>query len=434
MPELIKLRWTPTAADGLPRRDRRGCDYEAYVPDPLVGRAITLDGASAADVADAERDVGRLEANARGLADSEAIAHLLLRAEAVASSKIEGLEVGGRRLLKAQLARALGQGAGDVTAQEILNNIEAMAAALADQQPGEPITPARLLDTHARLLHATSLEEHAGRLREQQNWIGGSSYNPCSAEFVPPPHGQVPELMADLCEFASQDGLPALVQAALAHAQFETIHPFIDGNGRVGRALIQLILRRRGLTVNVTPPISLVLATWSRDYVRGLTATRHHEPTGSPSAQEGLDGWIALFAAATSRAVADAETYEQTVTAIKSQWRERLGRVRRDSAAALLLDALPGAPIVTVQSAAALTGRSEQALNAAIPRLLDAQILSQTTIGRRNRAFEAPEMLDAFTALERQLASPGGDTRRSPPARAVPRPRPQRGRARSPAG
>ncbi|HTA33744.1 MAG TPA: Fic family protein [Solirubrobacteraceae bacterium] len=434
MPELIKLRWRSSVPAGLPRKDRQGCDYEAYVPDPLVGRAITLDGASAADVADAERAVGRLEANARDLADSEAIARLLLRAEAVASSKIEGLEVGGRRLLKAQLARALDQPANDVTAQEILNNIEAMSAALADQQRGCPITLERLLETHARLLGATSLEAQAGRLREQQNWIGGSSYNPCSAEFVPPPHERVTELMADLCEFASQDGLPALVQAALAHAQFETVHPFIDGNGRVGRALIQLILRRRGLTVNVTPPISLVLATWSRDYIRGLTATRHNQPNGSPSAQKGSDDWIALFAAATSRAVADAEIYEQTVAEIKSHWRERLGRVRRDSAAALLLDALPGAPIVTVASAAALTGRSEQAVNTAIPRLLDAQVLTQTTIGRRNRAFEAPEMIDAFTALERRLASPAGDTRHSLPARRVPRPRPKRGPKRSPTG
>jgi Fic family protein len=404
VPELIKLTWRPTAAEGLPRKDRRGCDYEAYVPDRLVGQAITLDGATAADVADAERAVSRLDEGARSLADSEAIARLLLRAEAVASSKIEGLQVGGRRLLKAQLARALGQGASDVTAQEILNNIEAMAAALSEQGPGEPITLARLLDTHAGLLQATSLEGQSGRLREEQNWIGGSSYNPCSAEFVPPPRDRVPDLMADLCDFASQNELPALVQAALAHAHFETIHPFIDGNGRVGRTLTQLILRRRGLTVNVTPPISLVLATWSRDYVHGLTATRHHAPTSSPAAQEGVDGWIALFAAATSRAAADAETYEQTVAEIKGQWGARLGRIRRDSAAALLLDALPGTPIVTVQSAAALTGRSEQAVNAAIPRLLDAQILMQTTIGRRNRAFEAPEMIDAFSELERRLA------------------------------
>lgn len=431
MPELIKLRWTPTAAHGLPRRDRRGCEYEAYVPDPLAGRTFTLDGASAADVADAERAASQLEAAAHNLVDSEAIARLLLRAEAVASSKIEGLAIGGRRLLKAQLVQTLGQRATDVTAWEILNNIEAMALALGEQGQGQAITLERLLDTHARLLQATQLEEQAGRLREEQNWIGGSSYNPCSAEFVPAPHGRVPALMADLCEFCNEDGLPPLVQAALAHAQFETIHPFIDGNGRVGRTLVQLILRRRGVTVNVTPPISLVLATWSRDYVRGLTATRQDAPAGSPSAQQGLDAWVALFAAATSRAVADAESYEHAVAEIKAQWRVRLGRLRRDSTAVLLLDALPGAPIVTVHSAAELIGRSEQAVNAAIPRLLEAQILSQTTLGRRNRAFEAQEMIDAFTDLERRLASPAGDTNHSPPARAVPHRRSKRAQAHS---
>ena len=420
MPKLIELTWTPIAGGGLPRKDRQGCQYEAYVPDPLAGREITLHGATAADVADAEHAVRRLDTGAHSLADSEAIARLLLRAEAVASSRIEGLQVGGRRLLKAQLARALGEQPTDVTAQEILNNIDAMAAALEDQMARQPITLERLLDTHARLLRATTLEQHGGQLREEQNWIGGSSYNPCSAEFVPPPASRVPGLMADLCEFCNEDRLPAIVQAALVHAQFETIHPFIDGNGRVGRALVQLILRRRGLTVNVTPPISLVLATWSRDYVSGLTATRHHGPTGSSSEQEGINRWIALFAAATSRAVADAQSYEQTVADVKSEWQQRLGRLRRDSAAALLLDALPGAPIVTVHSAAALTGRSEQAVNAAIPRLLEAQILRQTTLGRRNRAFEAPEMIDAFTDLERRLASPEGDTRYSPPSRAVP--------------
>jgi Fic family protein len=424
VPELIKLTWTPTAAEGLTRKDRQGCKYEAYVPDPLAGRPIALDGATAADIAAAEHAVSRFDAGAHGLADSEGIARLLLRAEAVASSKIEGLQVGGRRLLKAQLAQALGQQATDLTAREILNNIAAMAAALEEQKPGRPITLQRLLDTHARLLQGTHLEEHAGQLRKQQNWIGGSSYNPCSAEFVPPPPRRVPRLIADLCEFCNQDDLPAVAQAALAHAQFETLHPFIDGNGRTGRALIHLILRRRGLTVNATPPISLVLATWSRDYVSGLSATRPHRSARSTPTQQGIDSWIALFAAATSRAVADAQIYEQTVADIQSRWIERLGRLRGDSAAALLLHALPGAPVVTVQSAAALTRRSEQAINAAIPRLIEAKILQQTTLGRRNRAFEAPEMIDAFTNLERRLASPAGDTRHSPLARAAPERRP----------
>src|SRR5918992_793445 len=115
MSELVRLRWLPSADSGLPRRARRGCEYEAYVPDRLIGREITLSGGTAADVADAERAVERLNRETRSLVDSEAVARLLLRAEAVASSRIEGLEVGSRRLLKAQVAARLGDDASDVT-------------------------------------------------------------------------------------------------------------------------------------------------------------------------------------------------------------------------------------------------------------------------------------------------------------------------------
>jgi Fic family protein len=171
----------------------------------------------------------------------------------------------------------------------------------------------------------------------------------------------------------------------------------------------------------VVPPVSLVLATWSEDYINGLTATRYRADAASSEATAGLDRWVGLFAAATTRAVADAETYEQRVAEIQAAWREALGRVRAKSAVDVMINALPGAPVITVQSAAALIGRSEQAVNEAIRRLLDAGVLSQTTVGRRNRAFEAPDLIDAFNDLERQLASPDGDTLYSPPARRVPR-------------
>ena len=424
MPELIKLRWLPSAASGLPRRDRRGCEYEAYVPDRLVGRGFSLSGPTAADVADAERAVERLNRETRSLADSEAAARLLLRAEAVASSRIEGLEVGARRLLKAQVAAGLGEHASDVTATEVLNNIEAMRWAVDSRPDIDQITVDHLLEIHKRLLARTRLERHSGKLREQQNWIGGSSYNPCSAAFVPPPWERVRDLLEDLCEFCNGDELPAVAQAAIAHAQFETIHPFIDGNGRTGRALIHVILRRRGLAPLVVPPVSLVLATWSTDYVNGLIATRYRSDAPSQEAVEGLDYWVGLFAAAMTRAVADAESYEQRVDEVQAAWRESLGKVRANSAVDILLDALPGAPVITAQSAAALIGRSKQAVNEAIPRLVDAGVLKQTTVGRRNRAFEALDLIDAFTDLERQLASPDGDTLHSPPERRVP----QRGR------
>jgi Fic family protein len=424
MPELVKLQWFPQTAAGLPRRDSRGCKYEAYVPDPLVDRQISLSGTTAADVADAERAVERLNRETRSLADTEAVARLLLRAEAVASSKIEGLEVGVRRLLRAQAAAALADAASDVTASEVLNNVEAMRWAVDSMADVEQITVDDLIDIHRRLLAGTRLDEHAGRTRRQQNWIGGSSYNPCSAVFVPPPWERVRGLLDDLCEFCNRDELPAIAQAALAHAQFETIHPFVDGNGRTGRAMIHVILRRRGLAPVVVPPVSLVLATWSRDYVNGLTATRYRSDPSSKEAVEGLDQWVALFAAAMTRAVVDADIYEHRVGEVQAGWREALGKVRANSAVDILLGALPGAPVITVKSAAALIGRSEQAVNEAIRRLVEAGVLTQTTIGRRNRAFEAPDLIDAFTELERRLASPDGDTLHSPPGRPAPqRPR-----------
>jgi Fic family protein len=404
----------------LPRNARRGCDYEAYLPDCLAGRKISLSGETAADVADAERAVDRLNREAGALADSEAVARLLLRAEAVASSRIEGLEIGGRRLLKAQLARGLADDPSDVTATEVLNNIEAMRWAVESLSAAAAVTAEGLLGIHERLLTGTALEEYAGKARGQQNWIGGSSYNPCSATFVPPPFEHVDPLLDDLCSFCNDDSMPAIAQAALAHAQFETIHPFIDGNGRTGRALIHVILRRRGLAPVVVPPVSLVLATWSKHYVDGLSATRYVAEPTSEEAAEGLDSWIGLFAAATQRAVTDAEMYEQGVAEAQDAWRDRLGRVRANSAVDRLINALPGAPIITVQSGAALIGRSEQAVNQAIPRLERAGVLKQTNLGRRNRAFEAIDLIDAFTDLERQLASPDGDTRYSAPERRVP--------------
>jgi Fic family protein len=407
-------------SSGLSRSARRGCDFEAYLPDSLAGRRISLSGEAAAEVADAERAVERLNREASGLADPEAVARLLMRAEAVASSRIEGLEVGGRRLLKAQLARGLGEDASDVTATEVLNNIEAMRWAVESLSTASAVTVENLLGIHERLLTGTSLEEHGGKVRNQQNWIGGSSYNPCSAAFVPPPCEYVCELLQDLCRFCNDDSLPTIAQTALAHAQFETIHPFIDGNGRTGRALIHVILRRRGLAPGVVPPVSLVLATWSRDYVDGLTATRYVAEPTSDEAAEGLNYWVALFAAATQRAVTDAEMYEQRVAEVQDTWRNRLGRVRANSAVDRLVNALPGAPIITVQSGAALIDRSEQAVNEAIPRLERAGVLKQANLGRRNRAFEATDLINAFTDLERQLASPDGDTRWSPPERRVP--------------
>ncbi|MGH9100741.1 MAG: Fic family protein, partial [Acidimicrobiales bacterium] len=326
-----------------------------------------------------------------------------------------------RRLLRAEAARSLGEDPSDVTAVEVLGNIDAMAHAIEQVSAGDEITIGLVLDVHRRLLAGTRLEEHGGRFREQQNWIGGSDYNPCSAAYIPPPPEYVRALMADLLAFSNDDHLPAVAQAAIAHAQFETIHPFVDGNGRTGRALIHLVLRRRGVALRILPPVSLVLATWAQSYVDGLTASRYRGPATAKQATEGTNLWIGRFAAACRRSVDDASTFERRALAIETSWRDRLGRVRARSAVDVLLHRLIGAPVLTVNSAAALIDRSYVQTNEAVTRLVEAGILHQITVGRRNRAFEAPDVITAFTDLERQLASPEGDTRTSAPARTVPR-------------
>ena len=420
MAGLEVRRWGGDPA-GLTRRDRRPCTYAVYQPDRLAGRRFVLDGDVAADVGDAEAALVKLDASATALAGSEALARLLLRAESVASSRIEGLEVGGRRLLRADAARQLGEASRDVTAREVLGNIDAMVWGVDTVEPGGPITLQTLLEAHRRLVAGTRLENHGGRLRTLQNWIGGSAYNPCSAEFVPPPPEAVTGLLDDLLAFCNDDALPALAQAAIAHAQFETIHPFVDGNGRTGRVLIHLVLRRRSLGLRVLPPVSLVLATWSRDYVGGLTGTRYVGPPDSAEARAGTNAWIALFASACRRAVEDAARFEAQVRALQASWIERAEHPRRDSAARRLIEALPAAPVLTASTAATLIDRSFQAAGQAIDRLVSAGVLAQANAGRRNRTFEAPELIEAFAALERQLASPAGDTRVSEPVRRVPR-------------
>ena len=140
----------------------------------------------------------------------------------------------------------------------------------------------------------------------------------------------------------------------------------------------------------------------------------------SSAAHDGINLWVAGFAAAARRAVDDASRFETAVQVLHEQWKARIGPVRANSATDLLLRSLPGAPVITVGSAAALIGRSFGAVNDAIARLADVGILKQINVGKRNRAFEAPDIIQAFTDLERQLASPEGNTLTSKPARRVP--------------
>lgn len=420
MSYLVDEYWMSDGS-GVTRRDRQGCAYRAYVPDPLMGRTFAFAGDVAADVADAEAAVIRLNSQASALVSTEVVARLLLRAEAVASSKIEGLHANARRLLRVEAAREFGMsGRRDITAEEVLGNVDAMSEALVAAEGEEAITVDSILRIHAALLANTPLEEHGGTVRLEQNWVGGSAYNPCSAAFVPPPPALVPGLLADLAEFCNTDSLPAVAQAAIVHAQFETIHPFIDGNGRTGRALIHMIFRRRGIAPHVVPPISFILATLPTDYVAGLTMFRYVGEPDSSGATDGLNRWVALFAGCCTRAVSDAMIYEERIREIQRRWRDTVGSVRRNSTLDLLLEILPGTPVITVTGAARMLGRSFRAASGAVDELVQAGVLEQVNVGRRNRAFEARDVLDAFTDLERRLASPRGDTRAAPPVRPVP--------------
>jgi Fic family protein len=270
-----------------------------------------------------------------------------------------------------------------------------------------------ILELHRILMEATSTPGFAGKLRDQQNWIGGNAFNPGRADFVPPPPELVQDLMNDLCIFMNRTDLSPVVQAAIAHAQFETIHPFADGNGRVGRALIHVVLRRRELALRYVPPVSLVLAADAKRYIGGLTAFR----------EERIADWCGTFAESVQLAAAKAAELAERLVQLQQSWRTRAGRPRRHSSAEALIKLLPAYPIVTLATATRILARSKQAANEAIATLARAEVLSPTTLARRNRAWEARELFELVNATERELAIPPGPPQTGRPAPSAGRPR-----------
>jgi Fic family protein len=382
----------PSAAT---RAARTSCRYQAYVPDRLLGADVDLPASVAADLVDVEQQVRHLNDQQPGLANLEPLARFLLRAEAVASSNIEGLVLNVRRLARSEAAERDGLPITDATARAVLGNIRALDESIAlASDPSSSVTIEDLLTIHRALLTGTRDEVWGGVVRGEQNWIGGA--NPCRAAFVPPPPEEVGDLLADLLAYMSSDEHPALLQAALTHSQFETIHPFADGNGRAGRALIQLVLRRRGVATRVLPPVSLVLATQADHYLSALDGTRTDGPTLA-----GRLAWVELFLSATGRACRDAGRFAAEIVDLEAASRAKLRRVRANSAADLLVNALPSLPVFSVSTAAAHIGRTFQATSDAVERLRGAGVVQQVTIGRRNRTFEAVGLFEAFTGFER---------------------------------
>lgn len=391
------------------RRSRQAFDYDAYVP-PRVGEMdFSFAGDIAAVLGEADQNVRDLNREPPPLGSFENLARQLLRAESVASSRIEGLELSHRRLAHAAFAP---DDARDVNAQSVLGNMRAMEEAIElGGRPG-PIRVEDIQRIHDRLLADTRDAHLAGRIRTTQNWVGGG-LTPRDAEFIPPPPELVIELLGDLCDLANRDDLPPVAQAALVHAQFETIHPFADGNGRVGRCLIHVVLRHRALAPRYVPPISLVLATDARAYIAGLTEYR----------RGGYQEWCGTFAAAVRKAAQYARRFAGRVEELVDLWRVEAGDPRKDSAASRILANLPAHPVLDIETGAVLANVSGEAARQALHALEAAGVVRRTNLGGRRHAWEAIGLFEMVNEFERALATPSGA---SEPVRRVPRP-PQRG-------
>ncbi len=395
---LIEKTWKSNPTIYAPPKYRRACKYEAFVPDLLIGTEFAMSSAVAAAVSEAETAILKLNEHAKpALAP---LARLLLRTESIASSRIEGLQVGIRQLARSESKLETG-GKASSTVQEVLGNIDAMQLAVDDASHADYIAVEHLVNIHERLMKTAPNAHVAGRIRTDQNWVGGNNYNPCGADFVPPPPEMVPEGLNDLCDAMASDELSPLVQAALIHAQFETIHPFEDGNGRTGRTLIHVVLRRRGVAESYVPPISVVLANDKDRYIDGLTDFRHDR----------VEAWIEHFAVATAQAAGLAARYLDAVSDLMRAWRDKLAdsaAPRADAAAWALIDVLPAHPVVTLPTATAATGRSKSSVNQALEQLAECGVLEPLSTSRRNRSWEAAGLLELLEELEAGRMPGGG--------------------------
>jgi Fic family protein len=307
----------------------------------------------------------------------------LLRVESLSSSRIEGIDVSHRRLYEAlsDLPEA------KQLAKEVARNVRAMtdAVALADR----PLSPEIILQIHQRLFDgAGRMAPWAGRWRDAQNWIGGP--DPSRAAYVPPPPEYIEPLIADLAAFAARTDVMPVAQAAILHAQFEGIHPFVDGNGRVGRSLLHGTLRHRRATTSITPPISASLLNDRADYFAALVAYQQH---GDPLPICALTARATITACATGRRLA------QALNDLHAEWWERLGKIRSHAGALRVLPHLIETPVVTSKAVATMLGTSESSALRVIERLENCEILTQQTTGRRNRVWAARELYAVLDAI-----------------------------------
>lgn len=390
---FVRRTWESNPALYAPAHYRKACTYDAFVPDLLRGFDLSLSGGIAGVVSDAERAISAL--NRIASPELDPLARLLLRTESIASSSVEGMQLDARSLARAEAKQDTGRRVGS-DAAEILANIDAMQLAIERASSTSAIRVDDIVAIHRVLMENAPNRATAGHVRETQNWIGGNNYNPCGADFVPPPFEEVDRLLGDLVAFCNEEALPPLVQAAVAHAQFETIHPFEDGNGRTGRALVQVVLRRRGLALAFVPPVSVILAREKDRYINGLTLFR----------EDRMDGWLEVFAVAAARAADLAVRYMKRVAEMQERWRAQLrerSNPRGDAVAWAIIDVLPAHPILTVPVAVAATRRTKPAVTNGVDELERAGVLVRLGESARNRAWEADGLLDVIVGLESGL-------------------------------
>ena len=382
---LIQKTWQSDPSIYAPAKYKKACRYDTFVPDELMGLKLSSDATLAGLVAEADGAIRSL--NQVGDSALHPLARLLLRTESIASSKVEGLQLGVRELARAEAKVDAGAKIGP-TAIDVLANIDAMVLAVEEAAAAPEFGIDQITAIHRRLMERAQNTRIAGSIRTEQNWIGGNDYNPCGADFVPPPPEEVDRLLRDLCAAINDDLLPPLVQAALVHAQFETIHPFAEGNGRTGRALIHVVLRRRGVALHNVPPVSVAIAATRARYIDALTSFRLHE----------MGTWIEYFASAAARSAHMAKAYLEAVLALRAHWREQVPLLadvpRADATVWEVINILPAHVMISVSVAAAATGRSKPSTYLAFEQLQQAGVLVPLSAGRRNRSWEAAGLLE----------------------------------------
>ena len=358
--------------------DWRGGTASAWVPAELRHRDLAL---SVSQARSAERAVAALRlADQRLPAAWEALARLLMRHEGIASSGIEGLREPVASVLVAERSGAPGP------AGWVADNLAVIDIAV--QTSHHPLSVDVLHEWHGRLMRNSDLPaEMLGAFRPSLGWVGGTS--PLDAAYVPPPPDEIPRLMDDLVGFADAlDDLDAVSRAAIAHAQFEAIHPYGDGNGRLGRVLVSRILARAATTQRSVAPISMAIARDPGGYLSGLRLFEmgHTGP------------WVSWFARIVERAAGLTDSIVEQSQQLVRQWADATNALRHDSAARSLLRFLPGHPVISSADVAELLGVSERTGRTALESLAGHGVLqpidiSAGHVGRARRWYAATDLL-----------------------------------------